>query len=775
MHALIIGISDYPHLTGGAGPLADDPGGMGQLAVSASTAAQAFDWLNRQGEFAGRPLTTCRLALAPRPLNPVTNFDETAFVEAITGGWSADARQETLRSLLQGWADEFTATPADRTGETAAVFLFSGHGLQVRGRPALLSADILRPKSSAGRTNAIRISSLTDSLKSYGAGAALFLFDCCRNAPEVAKRLNIEGQEVLEPTDQHGAPCTASVWLRATSVDRFAFQDPNNARRASLFGQAVLEALDAQPPDWTPYDRADVPWRLRFDRFASHVKERTRELLRDLSATKLQPVEEGGDPNDAAALISRLNPPVAAASIDDPVDAGFAAAAGDDAGAEPADAGEDTDWLLTRSPGFTGVPVDLTKLQPWSDFSAATSLGDAPALDAGAEPEDQSEAVPPSAEELVMVRGDRLLAGLQAFAVPAGERWSVKALSDFTPAHDLLRSEQLTDPWLEQVTLTDLAGAPLEDDALVPASSWVSPDLRTAWIDLELAPGEGAIWFALCRRVERPRAEGGWVSLAAVLPRDRLSRVPVRLDLGFEAGLDGRFYPDTLSARLGPAADHIWSPLWELQRTLALTSIGEAANALAAAAATLEETLRGKEISPLAAATAAAMLLQAGQLERLHDWPRNLSNRFRDLAEGPVLWAETLLLRAQVPAGAPASGETTAGQERAAHWASERWSQPVVQEAAEHMARLAERGAPRLAPVLAMAAARSEFWARLALSKVPPPDVAAALLQAVAVIEEAAEDFTGEGLFAAFRSEALEFGPPLAYSAPLRKDVGGEA
>jgi hypothetical protein len=47
-HAIIIGVSDYPHLSGGSAPPADlapDNGGLGQLEVSAKTAAKIFNWL----------------------------------------------------------------------------------------------------------------------------------------------------------------------------------------------------------------------------------------------------------------------------------------------------------------------------------------------------------------------------------------------------------------------------------------------------------------------------------------------------------------------------------------------------------------------------------------------------------------------------------------------------------------------------------------------------------------------------------------------------------
>jgi hypothetical protein len=56
----------------------------------------------------------------------------------------------------------------------------------------------------------------------------------------------------------------------------------------------------------------------------------------------------------------------------------------------------------------------------------------------------------------------------------------------------------------------------------------------------------------------------------------------------------------------------------------------------------LEELLRDKLQSPLAASVAGVVLLRTGTLWRMHDWARNLSNFFPEWPEGPVLWAKQL-------------------------------------------------------------------------------------------------------------------------------------
>jgi len=61
----------------------------------------------------------------------------------------------------------------------------------------------------------------------------------------------------------------------------------------------------------------------------------------------------------------------------------------------------------------------------------------------------------------------------------------------------------------------------------------------------------------------------------------------------------------------------------------------------------LELALREKEESPLAATVAALLLLRAWRPDLLHNWPRNLADRFPEHPDGCVIWAEQLLRTGQ--------------------------------------------------------------------------------------------------------------------------------
>jgi hypothetical protein len=99
VHALIIGISAYPHLRDGGGSPAEDDGQMGQLEVSAKTAAKIFDWVKKRGTVSGALVKSCRLLLAPRP-------GEKLEVEELTQSHYADATFESIRAATKAWGNE---------------------------------------------------------------------------------------------------------------------------------------------------------------------------------------------------------------------------------------------------------------------------------------------------------------------------------------------------------------------------------------------------------------------------------------------------------------------------------------------------------------------------------------------------------------------------------------------------------------------------------------------------------------------------------------------
>lgn len=294
-HVMIVGVSSYPHLANGsAGGLAPDNGGLGQLEASALAAAKIFAKLNAMGSIAGCKIKTCRICLSP-------SHEEREEVEGLTEGHYGGAAFEEVRDAILGWGKDILRG-GRKSGENVAAFFFSGHGVEHLGAPALLVCDILNPDDPNRNNLAISHDGLVRAVKTLGVDRGLFLIDACRDAPEIAKRLRIVGQAILDPdADQSKSP-EAMLSLLST---RQLFQSYQvRGARQTLFGQALLEALEGQPPGYLPYDGNSDPLVLRFGKLESHVKQRVRELLAEQTATKLQPVTPAGDPYDGEMLVA---------------------------------------------------------------------------------------------------------------------------------------------------------------------------------------------------------------------------------------------------------------------------------------------------------------------------------------------------------------------------------------------------------------------------------------------------------------------------------------
>ena len=133
---------------------------------------------------------------------------------------------------------------------------------------------------------------------------------------------------------------------------------------------------------------------------------------------------------------------------------------------------------------------------------------------------------------------------------------------------------------------------------------------------------------------------GGFDAVAIERPDGLLSviRVPDAWmgAFRFYVQADANGEPVALAARLAnPATDAL---LAYLNRDM----LADAKLLVDSPELTAERLLRAKREDPIAAAAGAFALLRLNEVERLHDWTRNLANRFEWLPDGLVAWAEHL-------------------------------------------------------------------------------------------------------------------------------------
>lgn len=154
---------------------------------------------------------------------------------------------------------------------------------------------------------------------------------------------------------------------------------------------------------------------------------------------------------------------------------------------------------------------------------------------------------------------------------------------------------------------------------------------------------------------------------------------------------------------------------------LRTADLGEAVSAFEMSV--IEQMVRAKLDSPLAATVAALVLLRANRLDLLHDWLGNLADGFDERPYGPALWAEQVMRQ-------QADRDT------------------AIDEAADYLAELLRRGLPHTSEGLSYAARLSNTLTRLG-ARVPNPQ-GARLAALTPHVRAALPDFRPGGLFTTY-------------------------
>ncbi|WP_162256426.1 caspase family protein [Sphingomonas sp. Root710] len=510
-----------------------------------------------------------------------------------------------------------------------ALLFYSGHGVEVAASPAILASDVLTQRAAdGGASRAIAVEPTTAAVKTYNISRGLFFIDACRDAPQAARLLNLVGDDALKPNRNAVRRPDGLIRLHSTASGLKSYQVKDET--GTLFTQAVLSGLQGEPPAYVPYDTTNLPWALKFAALEGHVKRAVNRLLAEHSPLAIQLVEPYGNPYNAEMLVALK----------------------------------------------AGPPLDA---------------GDVPAV---------SEPTPANVEEVVERSAADVLKNIRSLntaaisdlrgPAPGGVKGD---LFNFNVMHEVLGHESVTDPWIRSLRFLDAWTGESVDPTVAEifAAHRQEIDGRiAAWVDMTVQPGQGeALWIAA--------GAGGdedTTGAAIAIPRDAWQPIPVRLDIQFDAS-EGPWKLRQMSARLAdPAGAEVylpssWQTLFEAQRIEAFADLASAARPIEQLA-DLQDVVSGKRESPVAAAFATNLLLRAGAIDYLHDWPRNLAEWFPWLADGPVLWAETLLRRRE-------GDELDLGQ-------------PVIEEALRYFTMLSDRGAPLVAHSLGLALRQADLW-----------------------------------------------------------------
>ena len=230
-HAIVIGVSHYPHLNGGGGRLSPAREGMGQLS-SPTVSARAFaTWLIAELRDPNKPLATVSLLLSERRRKPFRNPRT---------GKDFLAERATMATVSKAIA-EWKAV-VDRNPEHRLLFYFCGHGIAQGADVALLMSDFGADPNDAllGALDFVRFRSGMDAC---AARQQVYFVDACRASSDtLLAQLGRAGQPVIAPNPHAPRPPQPSqqpiFYSTLAGADAFG-----RAGQPSIFTDALLRSL----------------------------------------------------------------------------------------------------------------------------------------------------------------------------------------------------------------------------------------------------------------------------------------------------------------------------------------------------------------------------------------------------------------------------------------------------------------------------------------------------------------------------------------------------
>jgi hypothetical protein len=248
MHALIVGVSDYPHLLGKDDEAPDKPHHLGlrKLSTAAIAAHRLYGFLVERADNLAVPLSTCRILLSPAPQDKLAGFAPRATL--------AD-----FQSAAVAWRNDARTDPRNMT-----LFYFAGHGLQrTTGRGQVLLFDGFGANEAKILQGCLEASNLLDGMASMSASdtmahTQLYFFDACRTLPdEVQKYDQLHAETIWDspplPDGVYQDDRLAPMFYTPPGSQAFGIEDVG-----SVFGEALIRCLrggagklDQQTRQWS--------------------------------------------------------------------------------------------------------------------------------------------------------------------------------------------------------------------------------------------------------------------------------------------------------------------------------------------------------------------------------------------------------------------------------------------------------------------------------------------------------------------------------------------
>jgi hypothetical protein len=284
LHALIIGVSEYPFLAGGGSPV-PDPWGMPQLTSTASTAHKIFQWLTSAQ--LPVPLATVQLLLSP------------ALSETHLAGVGDPATLDNVIVAADAWR---TAASDNRDGYT--FFYFAGHGIQRTKEDAVLCLHDFRRPPFGALHHAIDLLTLRTGMSPAPgrediARTQFYFLDACRVQPEQQRHFEPMTTSAVFDKDLAGEDDRRSPVFYSSISNMAALAIPG---QQTLFSRALIDCLNGVGADSLGEDEnGNDRWGVTVTGLDRGLKLRIEELNRELQAD--QTYTQGGQFTQATLCV----------------------------------------------------------------------------------------------------------------------------------------------------------------------------------------------------------------------------------------------------------------------------------------------------------------------------------------------------------------------------------------------------------------------------------------------------------------------------------------
>jgi Caspase domain len=296
IHALLIGVSDYPDLYQDK----DDPApakhlGLRKLRSPALTVYRIHEWLERRREFLPLPLGSLHVLVSP-------SASELNIAPALAK-WRERADLANTLSAIEEWREKLARNP-----NSIGFFYFAGHGVKRERRDDVLLLDGFGRISDRILKHAIDSTSLIDGMAPSTefpniARTQLYFFDACRVKPSLFKKFeDLKSEPIWDNTELTKRDDRSMLILYTTVAGAEAYGRSDDQ---SLFSRALIRCLDGAAAEST--DAGLMDWSVTGMSLANRLQTQLDIVNQEYKSAQL--AEVGKSPTRDFVLNRLETPP----------------------------------------------------------------------------------------------------------------------------------------------------------------------------------------------------------------------------------------------------------------------------------------------------------------------------------------------------------------------------------------------------------------------------------------------------------------------------------